>query len=272
MPEPKKTFKYFIKKVPTKLQHLARPILADVASHYNFYAKKDKGNLLSRLANKYRSDKGTKKIFDWEGDRHLYTEIYDTYFKTLRENELCLFEIGVSAGNSLKIWYDYFPKAKIFGFDISDCSRFNNGRVTCFQGDQSKREDLERAIRQIGKPLDIIIDDGGHHMNQQQISFGTLFPHVKPGGLYFIEDLHTSYWPYNGFSVVYGNIPIDTNADKSNTTLTMIRKYLESKILSSMFMTEQETAYLNRHIADCKLYDTIVNKQGPDHLVAFLKK
>lgn len=40
----------------------------------------------------------------------------------------------------------------------------------------------------------MILDDGGHTMVQQVISFKYLFPHVKSGGLYIIEDLHISYW------------------------------------------------------------------------------
>jgi hypothetical protein len=43
--------------------------------------------------------------------------------------------------------------------------------------------------------IDIILDDGGHSSKQQIVSFETFFPRLTPGGLYFIEDLHTSYRP-----------------------------------------------------------------------------
>lgn len=42
--------------------------------------------------------------------------------------------------------------------------------------------------------FDIIIDDGGHTMDQQMTSLEFLWKAVKPGGLYVIEDLQTSYW------------------------------------------------------------------------------
>ncbi len=264
--------KIILKKLWAKPRDIIRPHLANAVSYFNYYSGRDKSNKLTRLANKYRSDKGTKRVFKWEGDRHLYTDIYSTYFEPLKDKDINFFEIGVSSGNSVKIWYDYFSKAKIFGFDIDDCSRFNNDRVMCFKGDQANRSNLVSTMKKINKYFDIIIDDGGHHMGQQQISFGTLFKYLKPGGLYFIEDLHTSYWPFNGYEVVYGNVKIDTNSDKTNTTLKMIRDYLATKKLSSMFLTPEETAYLNDQIADCKLFDTIVNKQGPDHLAVFVKK
>ena len=50
-------------------------------------------------------------------------------------------------------------------------------------------------MEEIG-PVDVIIDDGGHTMNQQKTSFKVLFPYLKSDGVYIIEDLHTSYWRY----------------------------------------------------------------------------
>lgn len=68
--------------------------------------------------------------------------------------------------------------------------------------DQSNKEDLHAFASQIG-PFDIILDDGGHTMDQQINSLNALFPYLKAGGLYIIEDLHTSYWEVYGGS---GNI------------------------------------------------------------------
>ncbi len=46
--------------------------------------------------------------------------------------------------------------------------------------------------------FDVVIDDGGHYMKPQQESFRVLFPHVRPGGYYIIEDVATSYQPKFG--------------------------------------------------------------------------
>jgi hypothetical protein len=49
------------------------------------------------------------------------------------------------------------------------------------------------VLAEIGPP-DIILDDGSHVAKHQEISFRTLFPMLKEGGLYVMEDLHTAYW------------------------------------------------------------------------------
>ena len=53
---------------------------------------------------------------------------------------------------------------------------------------------MDSVAAQVG-PFDIIVDDGGHRMREQRMSLETLFKHVKPGGVYLCEDLHTSYMP-----------------------------------------------------------------------------
>ena len=42
--------------------------------------------------------------------------------------------------------------------------------------------------------LDVVIDDGSHYAQHQILTFEKLFPYIKDGGVYCIEDTHTSYW------------------------------------------------------------------------------
>ncbi len=67
----------------------------------------------------------------------------------------------------------------------------NNTRI--YQGDQSSTADLSRLCAAEG-PFDIVIDDGSHQSRHQLISFLHLFPYLKDGGLYVIEDVQTSFW------------------------------------------------------------------------------
>ena len=55
------------------------------------------------------------------------------------------------------------------------------------------KKSLIQFIQQSGGDFDIILDDGGHKMDQQITSFRVLFPILKSGGVYIIEDLGTSY-------------------------------------------------------------------------------
>jgi hypothetical protein len=61
------------------------------------------------------------------------------------------------------------------------------------QGDQSDKELLAELAGSYG-PFDLVIDDGSHLGVHQHASFAALFPSVRPGGWYVIEDLETSYW------------------------------------------------------------------------------
>jgi hypothetical protein len=108
-------------------------------------------------------------------------------------------EIGVSQGGSLQMWKDYFgAKAKIFGIDIDPrCKALEEENVGILIGSQSDRKFLREVKQQI-PPIDILIDDGGHMMHQQIVSYEELFPHIKEDGVYLCEDLHTSYWANSG--------------------------------------------------------------------------
>ena len=55
---------------------------------------------------------------------------------------------------------------------------------------------LQRVIDRVGGRFDVIIDDGGHTMQQQQNTLDVYWPHVKPGSAFIVEDLHTSYMDY----------------------------------------------------------------------------
>ncbi len=55
-----------------------------------------------------------------------------------------------------------------------------------------------QSIISLQEKFDIIVDDGGHTMNQQITSFTHLLSRVRSGGIYVIEDLMTSYMPSYG--------------------------------------------------------------------------
>jgi SAM-dependent methyltransferase len=131
-----------------------------------------------------------------------YFEIYDRHFSKFRNKPLSLIEFGVAHGGSLQMWKHYFgPQARIYGVDIDPrCAALGEENITIFIGDQDDRDSI-RAIRDSLPKFDIIIDDGGHTMSQQINTFEEMYGHLKDGGVYLCEDLHTSYWPHWGSGV-----------------------------------------------------------------------
>jgi len=60
-------------------------------------------------------------------------------------------------------------------------------------GDQVDPDFLRVLAEHLGT-VDILIEDGGHRMDQQLNTFREMWPIVRDGGVYLVEDLHTSYW------------------------------------------------------------------------------
>jgi len=135
------------------------------------------------------------KSFDHHSRKHSdYFEVYDKHFRAIRERKLNILEIGVQYGGSVEMWAKYFPYAHITGVDIDPMCKIHAGaRVSIKIGDQSDRAFLSQF-----KNYDIIIDDGGHTMRQQIVTFEEMYDHVKDDGVYLCEDLHTSYWDEYG--------------------------------------------------------------------------
>lgn len=164
---------------------------------------------LDKIAAKHGTDK-------WGS--HWYTPHYHRHFLHLRRKPINLLEIGVGGyasrygGRSLRMWKQYFPKANIFALDIFDKKHLEEDRITIFQASQTDRKSVRSILKKIGE-IDICIDDGSH-VNMDVIqTFEIIFPYIKFGGLYVVEDMQTSYWPFAGFG--------GSSIDLSSPTTTM---------------------------------------------------
>ena len=138
---------------------------------------------------------------------HMYTPVYAALTAARRGRSVSLLEIGVGdfggrpGGESLLMWAAYFRKGRIYGIDIVDKTALSSGRIKVFQCSQTDRERLTALARDIG-PFDFVVDDGSHRSEHQIESFRILWPFVKDGGVYVVEDVQTSYWPYFGGGVL----------------------------------------------------------------------
>jgi len=202
---------------------------------------------LHELGLKYGTDKATF---------HNYLNIYDHRFKCLKEEKIEFLEIGIDNGFSLKMWADYFINGIIYGADILDKRFLDNERIKTFIIDQAN----ESELNSLPLNLDIIIDDGGHTMNQQQITFKILFANnLKSKGYFVIEDLHTSLQPY--FSAYGGN--------QFNNTLKLLND-LKSGIYSSdsqyyLSFSEWENLYYMIETID-------IYQNGNDSITSIIQK
>jgi len=125
-----------------------------------------------------------------------YFDVYAAELAHLQGKDITFLEIGIFRGGSIPMWGGYFGKgSKLVFADIDPaCRALADPGVFIEIGDQSDPVFLKQLAAKHG-PFDVIIDDGGHKMDQQTISFENLWPAVKDGGQYLVEDTHTSYWP-----------------------------------------------------------------------------
>lgn len=140
---------------------------------------------LTELGLQYGTDKATY---------HQFTSFYNSFLESRRELTKWVMEIGVLNNSSLRMWEDYFPNATIVGVDNEPKSQYEEDRIKIFLADQGDNEQLLNVVRNTTTVYDLIIDDGSHLINHQMSTLGFLFPYVKEGGIYILEDLHTSHF------------------------------------------------------------------------------
>jgi len=219
----------------------------------------DPTNSLTRLANKYGSDKGDVKL-----SRHCYTRVYGKLFEPVKHDRLNFVEIGLlhfkdkgwansstrdeggqSAKHapSLEMWSTYFRNGSVFGFDINDFSAVSLDRVQIIQGDMGVPNDLLSLCEIVGKEIDIVIDDASHASHHQQIALASIIRHVRPGGLYIIEDLH------------YQPAPLEeANATK---TRDLLRRGSVNGDYRSAHIDESASNYLSSWVESIEFFDSL---------------
>ena len=218
---------------------------------------------LSEIAKKYPTDKDFT---------HNYYEVaYESVLNPIREKVKLVCEIGIGGfwnevgwvhGNSLKVWRDYFPNAEILGLDIKKYEIDNLDRITTDWLDQSKK-DLVMEYASKLKDYDLIVDDGSHNIYDQQITLAYFFKCLKPGGIYILEDLHSSievndiekakFWGWGEA----GHI----------TPLQMLEHYMGSGEIISDYLDEDERLHLKKSIEDIQVFHI-----GPTSITAIIRK
>ena len=198
-------------------------------------------NLLDELFLKYETDKSSKK--------HNFASVYHPAFDQVRHAVRTVVEIGIfgttpqNAGASLKAWADYFPNAIVYGVDLYDYSFLDTGRIRTIIADQGIIPgNLDRVVATVGEDIDLIIDDGSHHMHHQQITLGYLFRHLRQGGCYVIEDLQTSYHD------------ICNPTGTQYNTMLMLEVLKHTGTVLSDHIADADKVYIQEHLAACEIF------------------
>ena len=126
-------------------------------------------------------------IFKW---MH-YFDIYQRHFHKFVGREVHVLEVGIYAGGSLSMWREYFgERCHVYGVDVDAACMAHSGEKTkVFIGDQADRA-FWAKVKEAVPTVDILIDDGGHHPEQQRITLEEMLPHIRSGGVYLCEDIH----------------------------------------------------------------------------------
>jgi 23S rRNA U2552 (ribose-2'-O)-methylase RlmE/FtsJ len=181
---------------------------------------------------------GLKFATDKASSGHNYLDLYERYFSAIRDKNVKILEIGVLNGSSLAVWEAYFPNAKIIGADINPATKiFERSRVQIEILDQSNIEQLVQLGLKHG-PFDVIIEDGSHFWDHQITSLKTLFPFVKNGGTYVIEDLQTNY----------GTLAASYRGVSTISCVEYLKKLVDLRVADGQIdISEQEDAFIRTY-------------------------
>ena len=132
---------------------------------------------------------------------HRYLPFYEPYFNYLGDAH-CVLEYGVYRGASVRYLSERFGQASIIGCDIlaplPEWPR--SERINYVTLDQGNPQALEQLFDDHPGPFDLVIEDGSHEPTHQRNCLVATLPHVRPGGVYIVEDLHTSHPDYRNMA------------------------------------------------------------------------
>ena len=118
-----------------------------------------------------------------------------------------MLELGLWDGGSLAFWHELLHPDKSVGLDLADradsayfrryvAERGLAERVkTYWATNQADAPRLKHIVAaEFAGPLDLVLDDASHLYGPSKASFEALFPRLRPGGLYILEDWAWAHW------------------------------------------------------------------------------
>jgi len=175
---------------------------------------------LNEIYLKYQSPEGHGD----KGTAHTYINEYEKLLNDYRENSIVL-EIGISHGESLKMWDEYFINSKVYGIDITDQfikELINKNKYNIIIGNACSEEILKQLN---DLKFDVVIDDGSHLIDDQVNSFNILKDRMNPNGIYIIEDVNNIDLSIDRLTQLHDNIKIIDNRHIKNRVDDVLAVY-----------------------------------------------
>lgn len=223
--------------------------------------KYNTGKSLDYLFHYYGSDKSN--FFKKKNKKgHGFSKFYTKHLDKFKNDKINILEIGSFAGASAAAFVKYFPKSKVFCFDINISNfKYMSENINVYGLDINKNYKVDKTLKKIFenykfKKFDIIIDDGSHYLSDILFSLNFFFKHLKEKGIFIIEDFkHPNYYEYNKD---VEDILIDDLLEKLKK-----KTYFKSSIIDR----EGQTYLINK-------IDQIINYKGnlTDSDICFIKK
>jgi hypothetical protein len=204
---------------------------------------------LALLFEKWRTDKATCTPGPFEkAECNGYAGLYECLFSRLRYEVKSVLEVGIGTmvpdapssmvgwalpgyrpGGSLRAWQEYFVNATIVGLDIQHDTQFDNVEKIITRLCDSTCEDQVRQVMQdpvLPRKFDIIIDDACHYSSYQIATMRNLFPYLRQGGFYIVEDIHQNSFMelVNPLRNICGESPFFLAGPNRNLLVVMKRR------------------------------------------------
>ena len=167
-----------------------------------------------------------------------------------------IFELGIFKGGSVVLYNEIFKPRKFVAVDISTVRLSNleeylrgNANVSLQLGiDQSDRPRLAQicATEFGGEPLDLVIDDASHFQFETRESFRELFPRLRPGGVYIIEDWAWAHWAGDLWQRDHGGDQFRGKEPMTNLILELVVLAASKPDWVSQVSVESATVYVTR--------------------------
>lgn len=173
-------------------------------------------------------------------NKHCYGFMYAEMLARLESQQrpLELLEIGIDATKSMSLWQSALGRENVHVHGVDNGKKrgvdavkkqqelMALSNITIHVGDQGDTHFLSQLKADTPRGFDVIIDDGGHTNKQQITSLKALWQHVRPGGVYVIEDLEGQYYSGTGFGC-YGLDCGGGKVGKPGTSIALIKSIID---------------------------------------------